>query len=72
MFKSFLFFSISVPGFVGMSEVKERSGYGQEILDKAIVEINKAYESLHISLVLQSGLIADSGNFHRVHLNFVL
>ena len=35
-----------------MSEVEEGSGYGQEISDEAMVEVNKAYESLHISLVL--------------------
>jgi len=34
-----------------MSEVKEGSGYGQEILNKATVEINKVYESLHVSPV---------------------
>ena len=37
-----------------------------------MVEINKAYESLHVSLVFQGGLIADSGNFHGVYRNFVL
>ena len=40
-----------------MSEVKEGSGYGWEILDEAMVEVEKAYESLHISLVLQDGPI---------------
>ena len=52
MFEGFLFFSILVPGFVRMSKVKERSGYSWEILDKAMVEVNEAYKSLHISLVL--------------------
>ena len=37
-----------------------------------MVEVNEAYESLHVSLVLQGGLIADSGDFHRVHLDLVL
>jgi len=37
-----------------------------------MVEINKAYEGLYISLVLRGGSIADSGDFHRVHHNFVL
>ena len=55
-----------------MSEVKEGSGYGWEILDEVAVEVNKAYESLHISLVLQSGSIADSGDFNRVHRDLVL
>ena len=36
------------------------------------VEVNEAYESLHISPVLQGGPITDSGNFHRVHLDCVL
>ena len=55
-----------------MSEVKEESGNGWEIQDKAMVEVNEAYESLHVSLVLQGGLIADSGDFHGVHLDLVL
>ena len=38
-----------------MSEVKEGSSYGREISDKAMVEVNKAYESLHVSLVLWVG-----------------
>jgi len=33
-----------------MHEVKEGSGYGREISDKATVEVDKAYESLHISI----------------------
>jgi len=71
-FKSFLFFGIPVPGFVKMSEIEERSSYGQEILDKAMVEINEAYESLYISPVLWGGPIADSSDFHGVHRNFIL
>ena len=55
-----------------MSEVEERSSYGREILDKATVEINKAYESLHVSLVFQGGPITDSSDFHWVYCNFVL
>jgi len=63
---------LQVPGFVGMNEVKERSGYGQEILDKAMVEVNKVYESLYVSPVFWSRPIIDSGDFHRVYCNFVL
>jgi len=37
-----------------------------------MVEVNEAYKSLHISLVLWGGPIADSGNFHRVYLDLVL
>jgi len=37
-----------------------------------MVEINKAYESLHVSLVLRSGPVTDSSDFNRVHRNFVL
>ena len=55
-----------------MNKVKERSGYGQEILDKAMVEVNKVYESLHVSPVFWSGPIIDSGDFHRIYCNFVL
>ena len=55
-----------------MSKVKERSGYSWEILDKSMVEVNKVYEGLHISLVLQGRLLVDSGNLNRVHLNLVL
>jgi len=36
------------------------------------VEVNKAYKSLHVSLVLQGELVMDSGNFNRVHLDLVL
>ena len=68
----FLFFGIPASGFVRTSEVKKGSSYGQEILDKATVEINEAYESLHISPVFWGRLIVDSSNFHRVHRNFVL
>ena len=41
-------------------------------MDEATVKVNEAYESLHISLVLQDGLLADSGNFNRVHRDLVL
>jgi len=54
-----------------VSEVKERSSYSQEVLDKATVEVNEAYKSLHISLVLQNRLLVDSGNFNRVYHDFV-
>jgi len=54
-----------------MHEVEEGSGYGREISDKATVEVDKAYESLHVSLILQGGPIADSGNFNWVHCNLV-
>ena len=37
-----------------------------------MVEVNKAYESLHVSLILWGRLIADSGNFNRVHFDLVL
>ena len=37
-----------------------------------MVEINEAYESLHISLVLRGGPVMDSSDFNRVHCNFVL
>ena len=72
MFESFLLSGILAPGSVWTSEVEEGSSYGREILDKATVEINKAYEGLYVSLVLQGRLIADSSDFHRVHCNFVL
>jgi len=55
-----------------MGEVEEGSGYSWKIPDKATVEINEAYESLHISPVLQSGPVTDSSDFNRVHHNFVL
>jgi len=72
MFEGFSFFGILVPGLVRMSEVEEGSGNGWEILDKTTVEVNEAYESLHISPVLRDRPIADSGNFNRVHLDLVL
>jgi len=55
-----------------MSEVEERSSYSREILDKATVEINEVYKGLYVSLVLQSGPITDSSDFHGVYRNFVL
>jgi len=54
-----------------MSEVKEGSGDGWEIPDEAMVEVNEAYESLHVSLVLRGEPIMDSSDFHRVHLDLV-
>ena len=55
-----------------MSEVEEGSGYGRKVLDEVMVEVNEAYESLHISPVLWDGLFADSGNFNRVYCDLVL
>ena len=43
-----------VPGLIRASEIEERSSYGREVLDEVTVEVNEAYESLHISLVLQT------------------
>ena len=37
-----------------------------------MIEVNEAYESLDVSLVLQGGPITDSGDLNRVHCNFVL
>jgi len=37
-----------------------------------MVEVNKVYESLHVSPVFWSGPITNSGDFHRVYCNFVL
>ena len=37
-----------------------------------MVEVDEAYESLHVSPVLQGGPIIDSSNFNRVHLDLVL
>jgi len=37
-----------------------------------MVEVDKAYESLHVSLVLWGRPIADSGDFNRVYHNLVL
>jgi len=72
MFEGFLFFNVPVPGLVGTSEVEEWSGYSREILDKMTVEVNKAYESLHVSPVFQGGPVMDSSDFNRVHRNLVL
>ena len=55
-----------------MSEVEEGSGYSWETLDEVTVEVNEAYESLHISPVPQGGPIVDSSNLNRVHHHFVL
>jgi len=72
MFEGFLFLGIPVPGLVGTSEVEEGSGNGREVLDEATVEVDKAYESLHVSPVLQGRPITDSGNLNRVYLDLVL
>jgi len=37
---------------IGSSEVEEGSSYGREVLDEATVEVNEAYEGLHVSLGL--------------------
>ena len=57
---------------IGSSEVEEGLSYGRKVLDEATVEVNKAYEGLYVSPVLWSGLLADSGNFNRVHCDLVL
>jgi len=54
-----------------MREVEEGSSYGREISDKVMVEVDEAYESLHVSLVLQSRPIADSSDFNWVYRNLV-
>jgi len=72
MFEGFLFLGIPVLGMIGLSEVEEGSSYGREVLDEVTVEVNKAYEGLHVSPALRGGPLADSGNFNRVHHNFVL
>ena len=72
MFEGFLFLGTPVPDVIGSSEVKKRSSYGREVLDEATVEVNEAYEGLHISPVLWGELLTDSGNFNRVYLDLVL
>ena len=67
-----MFLGVPVPGLVGVSEVKEGPDNGGEVSDEALVEINEAYKSLHVSSVLQDGPITDSSNLNRVHLNLVL
>ena len=57
---------------IGSSEVEEGSSYGREVLDEVTVEVNKAYEGLHISPVLQGGPLADSSNFNKIHRDLVL
>jgi len=37
-----------------------------------MIEVNEAYEGLHISPVLWDGPLADFGNFNRVHHDLVL
>jgi len=51
MFEGFLFLGTLVPGLIRASEVKKGLSYGQEVLDEMTVEVNKAYEGLHISPV---------------------
>jgi len=72
MFEGFLFLGTPVPDVIGSSEVEEGSSYGRKVLDEATVEVNEAYEGLHVSLVLQDGPLADFGNFNRVHRDLVL
>jgi len=72
MFEGFLFLSTPVPGLVRASEVKDGWSYSREVLDEAMVEVNEAYESLHISPVLWDRPLVDSGDFNRVHHNLVL
>jgi len=71
-FEGFLFLSIPVPSLVGTSEVEEGPGDGGEVPDEATVEVDEAYESLYVSPVLWGGLIVDSSNLNRVHLDLVL
>jgi len=54
-----------------MHEVEEGSGYGREISNKVMVEVDEAYESLLVSLVLWGGPIVDSSDFNWVHRNLV-
>jgi len=72
MFKGFLFLGIPLPSLVEMSEVEEGPGDGGKVPDEATVEIDEAYESLHVSLVLWDGPIVDSSNLNRVYLDLVL
>ena len=72
MFEGFLFLSTPVPGLIGASEVEKGLSYGREVLDEATIEINKAYEGLHVSPVLWDGPLTDSGDFNRVHRDLVL
>ena len=72
MFEGFLFLGTPVPGMIRSSEVKEGSSYGREVLDEVTVEVNKAYEGLHISPVLQDGPLVDSSNFNKIHRDLVL
>ena len=37
-----------------------------------MVEVNKAYKGLYVSLVLWGGPLVDSGNLNRVHCDLVL
>ena len=40
---------------IRLSEVKEGLSYSREVLDEAMVEVNEAYEGLHVSPVLWGG-----------------
>ena len=55
MFEGFLFLGTLVPGMIRLSEVKEGLSYSREVLDEAMVEVNEAYEGLHVSPVLWGG-----------------
>jgi len=55
MFEGFLFLGTPVPGMIRLSEVKEGLSYSREVLDEAMVEVNEAYEGLHVSPVLWGG-----------------
>ena len=57
---------------IGSGKVEEGLSYGREVLDEATVEVNEAYEGLHISLVLWDRPLVDSSNLNRVHCNLVL
>jgi len=55
MFEGFLFLGTPVSGMIRLSEVKEGLSYSREVLDEAMVEVNEAYEGLHVSPVLWGG-----------------
>jgi len=55
-----------------VSEIKEGSSYGQEVLNEITVEVDEIYESLYISLVLRGRPLVDSGDLNRIHCNLVL
>ena len=41
-------------------------------MDEATIEVNEAYEGLHVSPVLRDGPLVDSGDFNRVYRDLVL